>query len=87
MACGLQPSTTATRAEQAKTNWSVKVRGIYDAKVGATDGNDKKHTRDKIDYDTQNLIKGWLYSRVAIKKKIPKKNYNNEYKQTLSNMY
>jgi len=34
------------------------VRSICGAKVGATDGNDGKHTKGGIDYDRRNLIRG-----------------------------
>ena len=59
VACGLQPSTTAARARQANTGGiRSKVRGTCGAKVGATDGNDEKHTKGGIDYDRPNLIRG-----------------------------
>jgi len=55
------PSSTKNkdhkRAGQANTGGiRGKVRGICGAKVGATDGNDGKHTKGGIDYDHQNLI-------------------------------
>ena len=59
VACGLQPSTTTARAGQANTGGiRGKVRSICGAKVGATDGNDGKHTKGGIDYDRRNLIRG-----------------------------
>ena len=59
VACGLQPSTTTARAGQANTSGiRGKVRSICGAKVGATDGNDGKHTKGGIDYDRRNLIRG-----------------------------
>ena len=59
VACGLQPSTTIARVGQANTGGiRGKVRNICGAKVGATDGNDGKHTKGGIDYDRRNLIRG-----------------------------
>lgn len=59
MSCGLQPSTTSERAGQANTSVTRgKVRSICGAKVGATDGNDGKKTKDRVDHDGRNLISG-----------------------------
>ena len=59
MSCGLQPSTTSERAGQANTSGiRGKVRSICGAKVGATDGNDGKKTKDRVDHDGRNLISG-----------------------------
>ena len=70
VACSLQPSTTSARAGQANTRGiRGKVGSICGAKVGATDGNDGKQTKDRVDHDGRNLISGgsavgyWLAGR------------------------
>lgn len=51
------------RTKQAK-NYAIqrKVGDIYPAKVGGVDGNERKYTKNFIDYNQQNHIKGWLNS-------------------------
>ena len=72
VACGLQPSTTTARAGQTNTGGiRGKVRSICGAKVGATDGNDGKHTKGGVDYDRRNLIKDGSVVGYRSGKRIP----------------
>ena len=58
VACGLHPLTTASGWQESSSRIRVKVRNIYAANAGGTDGNDRQDTKDGIDYDRRNLVTG-----------------------------